>query len=203
MTLYTTALTVAAIGGLARGVGVIYGFARSFLIRKRFVAFRFGWVEILVSLEPLILLGVAYSLFRGIESLSSPTTAQSIVATSGAALVLIGWAVVIWTFLSWPSLFAGHGVLEDHRLITHGAYAVVRHPVYLGAFLIWLGLALAFSNVLALVITVVYVIPLYILYLRAEENMMLESFGEEYRDYRSTVPMLLPFLRRGSTAGPE
>ncbi len=203
MTLYTTALTIAAIGGLARGVGVIYGFARSFLIRKRFVAFRFGWVEILVSLEPLILLGVAYSLFQGIESLSSPTTGQSIVATSGAALVLIGWAVVIWTFLSWPSLFAGHGVLEDHRLITHGAYAVVRHPVYLGAFLIWLGLALAFSNVLALVITVVYVIPLYILYLRAEEHMMLESFGEVYRDYRSTVPMLLPFLRRRSTAGRE
>jgi protein-S-isoprenylcysteine O-methyltransferase Ste14 len=201
--LYTTALTLAAIGGLARGVCVIYAFARSFLIRKRFVTFRFGWVEILVSPEPFILLGVAYSLFRGIESLSSPTTAQSIVAASGAALVLIGCAVVIWTVLSWTSIFAGHGVLEDHRLITRGAYAVVRHPVYVGAFLIWLGLALAFSNVLALVITVVYVIPVYILYLRAEESMMLESFGEEYRDYRSTVPMLLPFLGRGSTVGPE
>ncbi len=201
--LYTAALTLAAIGGIARGVAVIYGFARRFLIRKRFVTFRFGWVEILISPEPFILLGVAYSLFRGIESLSSPTTAQSIAATSGAGLVLTGCAAVIWTFLSWPSIFAGHGVLEDHRLITHGAYAVVRHPVYLGAVLIWLGLAVAFSNLLALAITVVYVIPLYILYLREEENMMLESFGEEYRDYRSTVPMLLPFLKRGSTAGPE
>ncbi len=203
MTLYTTALTIAAIGGLARGVAVIYAFARTFFIRKRFVAFRFGWVEILVSLEPLILLGVAYSLFRGIESPSSPMTAQTVVATTGSALILLGWILLIWTFLSWPSIFAGHGVVNDHRLISRGAYAVVRHPVYLGACLIWLGLALAFSDVLAFIITFFYVIPIYILYLRAEERMMLEAFGEEYRNYRRKVPMLLPFIRRGSIAGPE
>jgi protein-S-isoprenylcysteine O-methyltransferase Ste14 len=190
--IFTAALTIAAIGGLARGVAVIYAWVRTFLVRKRFVSFRFGWVEILTNLEPPVLLVASYFLYQSIESTGSPTPTRTLIATLGAALLLIGWAFQIWAFLSWPSLFAGHGVLNDHRLLTRGAYAVVRHPAYLGAFLIWLGLGLAFSNPVVLAIAIVYVIPIYLLYLQAEEEMMLESFGAEYRNYRRRVPMLLP-----------
>ncbi len=193
-TFYVAALTIAAVGGLARGVAVIYAYVRTFLARKRFVSFRIGWVEILTNFEAPAVLGVGYFLYRSIESTGSPTPAQALFATLGAALVLIGWAFQIWAFLSWPSLFAGHGILDDHRLLTRGAYAVVRHPVYLGAFLIWLGLGLAFSNWVVLAIAIVYVIPIYLLYLRAEERMMLESFGDEYRDYCGRVPLLVPRL---------
>jgi protein-S-isoprenylcysteine O-methyltransferase Ste14 len=194
--IFTAALTIAAVGGLARGVAVIYGWVRTFLVRKRFVSFRFGWIEILTNFEPPVLLVASYFLYQSIESTGSPTPARTLVATLGAALLIIGWAFQIWAFLSWPSLFAGHGVLDDHRLLTRGAYAVVRHPVYLGAFLVWLGLGLAFSNAVVLAIAIVYVIPMYVLYLRAEEGMMLESFGEAYRNYALKVPMLVPRLGR-------
>jgi protein-S-isoprenylcysteine O-methyltransferase Ste14 len=40
------------------------------------------------------------------------------------------------------------------------------------------------------------VIPVYLLYMRSEEAMMLESFGAEYSRYRREVPMLLPRPRR-------
>jgi protein-S-isoprenylcysteine O-methyltransferase Ste14 len=58
--------------------------------------------------------------------------------------------------------------------------------------MIWCGLGVAFLSVAAAAITVLYVIPAYLLYMRSEEAMMLESFGEQYRRYRSRVPMLVP-----------
>src|SRR5437667_56865 len=78
---------------------------------------------------------------------------------------------------------------------TGGAYGVVRHPAYLGAVLIWAGLSLCFLSAVGAAITVFYVVPVYLLYIRSEEAMMLECFGEEYRSYRRQVPMLLPRWR--------
>jgi protein-S-isoprenylcysteine O-methyltransferase Ste14 len=41
------------------------------------------------------------------------------------------------------------------------------------------------------------VIPIYHLYARSEEAMMLDAFGDEYREYGRRVPMWIPRLRRG------
>jgi protein-S-isoprenylcysteine O-methyltransferase Ste14 len=194
--LYEAALATAAVGGVARGVSVLYAWVRTLLIRKGFVSFRFGRIELLNVFEPFLLLIAGYLLYRTIESTGPPGAARILLATLGAALVLVGWAVQIWAFLSWPSIFAGHGVLEDHRLVSRGAYAVVRHPAYLVPMLIWLGLGVAFLNPPVIATAILYVIPNYVFYLRAEERMMLESFGDEYRDYRRNVPMLIPRLYR-------
>ena len=192
---YAAGLSVAAIGAAARGAAVILGFVRTFLLRKRFTTFRFGWVEVLVGIEPFLLLAVAYGLFRSGGSGLLPTTGQTIAALLGCGLVLAGWALVLWTFISWPSIFSGHGVLQDQQLMTTGAYGLVRHPVYAGAVLIWLGLALAFSHALTFALACAYVIPAYVVYLRSEESMMLASFGDLYRDYQRRVPQLIPRLR--------
>jgi len=173
-------------------VSVIYAWVRTLLIRKGFVSFRFGRIELLNVFEPFLLLVAGYLLYRTIESMGPPVAARTLLATFGAALVLGGWAVQVWAFLSWPSIFAGHGVLEDHKLVSRGAYAVVRHPAYLVPMLIWLGLGVAFLNPLVIAAAILYVIPNYFFYIRAEERMMLESFGDEYRDYRRKVPMLIP-----------
>jgi protein-S-isoprenylcysteine O-methyltransferase Ste14 len=38
------------------------------------------------------------------------------------------------------------------------------------------------------------VIPAYLLYIRSEERMMLDAFGDQYACYRGEVPMLVPRL---------
>jgi len=201
--LYAAALATAAVGGVARGVAVICAWVRTLLIRKEFVSFRFGRIELLNFFEPFLLLVASYVLYRTIESMGPPGAARTLIAALGAALVLGGWAFQVWAFLSWPSIFAGHGVLEDHKLVSRGAYAVVRHPAYLVPMLIWLGLGVAFLNPLVIATAILYVIPNYVLYLRAEERMMLESFGDEYRDYRRKVPMLIPRLARRQSRNGE
>jgi len=190
--LHTVALMIAAVGAMARFPAVAYAWLRTLLVRKQFVSFRFGWVELLTNLEPPLALVIGYLLFRTIGAAAAPAAAQSLASTVGATLVVIGWAFQVWAFLSWTSLYAGHGVVDDQRLMTHGAYSVVRHPAYLGICLTWLGLGAAFSSPLVLAIALLYVIPIYVLYLRTEESMMLESFGDEYREYCRNVPMLTP-----------
>jgi protein-S-isoprenylcysteine O-methyltransferase Ste14 len=148
-----------------------------------------GWVEWLTLFEPFLLLGSAYGFM-----VVPPAAPDAIAAWAGALVVLAGWALIVWTYFSWPAIYAGHAVLEDHALVEGGAYGRVRHPVYLGAFLIWGGLALGTWSFGTLLITLLYVIPIYLLYARSEEEMMLDAFGDAYRDYCGRIPMWIPRL---------
>jgi protein-S-isoprenylcysteine O-methyltransferase Ste14 len=178
---------------------VLFFAGRSLAMRKRFEAVRFGAIEAIVLPEPVLLAAAAYLLLVNRESADSVSGVEATAALAGGLVTLGGLGLVLWTLLSWRQLFVGHGVLEDQELVTGGAYGVVRHPVYLGAIVIWSGLSLCFLSAVAAAITALYVLPAYLLYARSEEAMMLESFGDRYRRYRREVPMLLPRPRRRPT----
>ena len=84
-----------------------------------------------------------------------------------------------------------------------GAYGWIRHPVYLGALLIWLGFGVGSATWWIVALTVAYVLPAYVVYMRDEEAMLEQAFGEEYRRYRSSVPMLVPRLARAPRSLPD
>jgi protein-S-isoprenylcysteine O-methyltransferase Ste14 len=189
---FITGFNLAVACAWARVAGILAGAARSLLRRRRFERVRFGLAEALTLPEPLVLGAVAYVLLVNREAASAVPSGDAVAALAGGLIALAGLAVAIWTLVSWRELFVGHAVLEGQRLVTAGAYGRVRHPVYLGGLMIWCGLGVAFLSVAAAAITVLYVIPAYLLYMRSEEAMMLESFGEQYRRYRSRVPMLVP-----------
>jgi protein-S-isoprenylcysteine O-methyltransferase Ste14 len=117
-------------------------------------------------------------------------------ALLGAGLALGGLALTIWSWLSLPSVGTGHYLLEGQSLITSGAYGLVRHPIYAGAFLSWFGLAAAYTSGIVLLLTVLYVIPAYLLNVRGEEQMMSSRYGDEYREYRRRVGAFIPRIRR-------
>jgi len=195
---YTVAVLIVLWGAYARAAGVIFGLARTLLSRARFRTFRTGWIEYLTWLEPFLLGGCTYVLYGSRDQsfvlIPSPATSATEMAgaVAGAILVLGAYGLLLWSFRSWPALFVGHGVLPDQRLVTQGAYGFVRHPVYLAALLVWLGLGVAFGSAVTLAIALLYVLPAYVLYARSEEAMMLEEFGEAYRQYCRTVPMFIP-----------
>jgi protein-S-isoprenylcysteine O-methyltransferase Ste14 len=197
--IYVAGFNLAVSCALARVGGMVVGAGRSLLKRQRFAVVRVGLAEAATAPEPFVLTAVAIVLLVTRKSSESVGSGEAIAALAGGLLALAGLSMTIWTLLSWRQLFVGHAVLGDQELVTDGAYAHVRHPVYLGGLVIWCGLSLCFLSVIAAAITVLYVIPVYVLYMRSEEAMMLESFGEAYRRYRQRVPMLLPRIsaRRG------
>ena len=86
--------------------------------------------------------------------------------------------------------------MSRQTLVTRGAYAVVRHPIYAGAFLIWFGLAAAYASVAVLGLTALYVVPAYVLNIRGEEQMMLSRYGRDYREYQQRVGAFVPHVAR-------
>jgi len=156
---------------------------------------KWGWIELSTLPEPVVLVVTALILRNGFSpplEAGSPTVA---IALLGVALSLSGLAISLWSFYSFPTVGTGHYVESDQRLVTKGAYRFCRHPIYLGVYLIWFGLAASYFSVAAVLVATVYVVPIYILYMRSEEQMMQTEFGDEYARYREKVGMLLPRFR--------
>jgi protein-S-isoprenylcysteine O-methyltransferase Ste14 len=83
-------------------------------------------------------------------------------------------------------------ITEQHSLVTNGVYRFIRHPMYT-AHLLWaIAQGLLLSNWLAGWAFLVLSIPLYIVRIPREEQMMLEQFGEEYRAYMGRTGRLIP-----------
>jgi protein-S-isoprenylcysteine O-methyltransferase Ste14 len=77
-------------------------------------------------------------------------------------------------------------------LITDGVYRRIRHPMYT-AHLLWaIAQGLLLSNWFAGWAFLVLSIPLYVVRIPKEEQMMLQHFGEEYRAYKSRTGGLIP-----------
>lgn len=117
------------------------------------------------------------------------------IAWDVAVLALMGSAIALFAVSStvlgknW-SIEAR--TLEDHQLIRSGPYARVRHPIYLAMLLFLLGLAASLGHVIQLIIA----IPVFLIGTRmrtdAEERLLEESFGDAFRQYRSSTPAIFP-----------
>jgi protein-S-isoprenylcysteine O-methyltransferase Ste14 len=82
-------------------------------------------------------------------------------------------------------------IQPGHTLVTNGIYSVIRHPSYLGLLLVSLGWVLAFRSGAGLLLTACLIPPL-LARIRAEEALLLEQFGDEYRAYRARTSRLIP-----------
>ena len=85
-------------------------------------------------------------------------------------------------------------VRERHRLITHGVYRSVRHPMYAALLLYSVGQALVTPNWVAGPSYLVAFAILFVFRVGAEERMMLEQFGDEYAAYMARTKRLVPGL---------
>ncbi len=73
-----------------------------------------------------------------------------------------------------------------------GFYSIVRHPLYLGNFLMWLSAALLIANIwFILVFCLVYWVY-YERIMYAEEAYLRDKFGDSYLNWANTVPTFFP-----------
>jgi hypothetical protein len=101
----------------------------------------------------------------------------------GIILCFLGAALRIW---------AGGYLRKDSRPAVGGPYRFTRNPLYLGTYLMALGLALAIeAYVLLLVMSVVFAF-LYHFIILDEEIKLEELFGEPYNQYKKLVPRFFP-----------
>ncbi|MBK9927552.1 MAG: isoprenylcysteine carboxylmethyltransferase family protein [Anaerolineales bacterium] len=91
--------------------------------------------------------------------------------------------------LNWsPSL----EIREKHELITRGVYSIIRHPMYASQWLWVIAQPLLLPNWIAGFLNIVVFIFFYTMRVKAEEKLMLEQFGDQYRSYMQTVGAVFP-----------
>ena len=104
------------------------------------------------------------------------------------ALVILGNALAIVILLQLGQSFS---ILpESRRLVTHGAYSVVRHPLYLAEAVASLGVVIIFFSPLAVAILVLQ-LAWQFARIHYEEKVLKESFPE-YEDYARRTKRLIP-----------
>jgi protein-S-isoprenylcysteine O-methyltransferase Ste14 len=83
-------------------------------------------------------------------------------------------------------------IRDRHSLVTSGVYRHVRHPMY-SAFWLWaIAQALLLPNWIAGPAGLVGFGTLFFLRIGREEQLMIEAFGDEYRDYMRRTSRVLP-----------
>lgn len=86
------------------------------------------------------------------------------------------------------------GQVADSINVT-GPYSLVRHPLYVGNFFMWLGLA-AFTFDFWFIIAFIFLYWVYyerIMY--AEEEFLIDKYGDDYLNYAETVPAFIPKIK--------
>jgi protein-S-isoprenylcysteine O-methyltransferase Ste14 len=85
-------------------------------------------------------------------------------------------------------------VVEGHELITQGAYSLVRNPIYLGMFGMFISTGLAVGRWPVVIgSAIVFVVGIEIR-IRTEEKLLREAFGPKFEEYATKVPALVPKL---------
>jgi len=112
-------------------------------------------------------------------------------------LLIAGAIYVFWRAhadlgLNWsPTL----EIREKHELIKKGIYGVIRHPMYASQWLLAIAQPLLLQNWIAGFLNLLVFIPFYLLRVKAEEQMMLDSFGTQYQEYMKTTGGVLPKMQ--------
>ena len=130
----------------------------------------------------------------------NPFTHQNghlLVALAGGSTAVWILVMVVSTGLIWGGIWIiSRGWQLIHRaqgayLVTDGIYSQVRHPQYLGLFLIIIGLLIQWPTIISLLMAPILFWS-YVRLARREEQEMIAQFGGAYLTYRELVPAFIP-----------
>lgn len=116
----------------------------------------------------------------------------------GLLLFLAGSLLLLWSRLSLRRSFRLAGVKpgQDDYLTLHGPYKMIRHPMYLSALLVLMGLTLIMSSVLLIVMFIV-MFWLVRRLIPEEEIQLDQAYPVAYSEYRRRVPgAMFPVKRK-------
>jgi len=104
-------------------------------------------------------------------------------------VLIAGW------ILARKGMKAVFGTPREHpELISTGVFRLMRHPIYTGAILFYLG-SIVMTLSLASAAFWLVIIGFYIFICRYEESILTEAFGGDYMEYKKKTGMLFPKLR--------
>ena len=112
------------------------------------------------------------------------------------SISVLGFLVRFYTIGTTPKGTSGRNTKEQvaEVLNSSGMYSMVRHPLYLGNYLIWLGISLSSFNIYFAIIMSLLFWIYYERIMFAEERFLERKFGADYLNWASKLPAFLPSI---------
>jgi hypothetical protein len=137
---------------------------------------RGNWLRVKLRGRPRIYLAWAFVFILVFAARQYPTL-------PGIALCFVGATIRFW---------ASGFLRKDSQLAVGGPYRISRNPLYLGTYLMALGVALSIENYYLLGAMTLLFAVVYHYIIMDEEVKLKEIFGEPYRAYLAAVPRFFP-----------
>ncbi len=111
---------------------------------------------------------------------------------SGGSLFVLGFTLWMLCHATLGRNWSGQIARQyDHQLITTGPYLLVRHPMYTSFLVMMVGVTLMTGNWYVFVPLWIYTI-LLVARVPIEEQLMLDTFGDTYRQYQARTKRFIP-----------
>lgn len=108
--------------------------------------------------------------------------------TVGVGLVAKGILLALWAGLHLRGAIMGFISPTEEHVVTSGPYRFVRHPVYPGMTIAMLGVALTLGSWIAILVTILGLLPAELYQARLEERALKARFGSEWEAYGRRTP---------------
>ena len=116
---------------------------------------------------------VVYSIFLPLET----NTVWLYVGLPIFAVSLVMNVVIILNFAATP--------IDEP--VTKGVYRILRHPIYFGGFLMYIGIGIACASWVVLLCAVLWLVLFHIV-VPTEERFLVEKYGGAYQEYMNSTP---------------
>jgi len=107
---------------------------------------------------------------------------------SGTVAIGLAMAVVGQLF----RIYAAGFIFKNKQLASNGPYALVRHPLYLGNFLILIGFTLAGANLYVALAVFVFFLVWYPAAIAYEDSKLEDIFEDEWREWSKNIRAIIP-----------
>ena len=89
-------------------------------------------------------------------------------------------------------IYAAGFIFKNKQLASHGPYALVRHPLYLGNFLILIGFTLAAANLFVLLGVILFFLVWYPAAIAYEDSKLESIFKDDWRAWSKNIRAIIP-----------
>lgn len=164
---------------------------REYSPKQRFIALLFLAPVFLFILPYLFVhLGTRIDLWLHV----SPILPIPINLILGWLLILPSWLFAMWSIYSQFTLGRGTPVplMATQVLIIQPPYTYCRNPMALGTIAMYIGVAVLFRSLGAVILVLLFACGLIIYIMRVEEKEMQGRFGQEYLAYKQRTPFMIP-----------